>query len=218
MSNKALLLVVSSPSGAGKTTLTRMLMKEFPDITFSISYTTRPPREGERDGVDYHFVDEATFEAMVERDEFAEWAKVHGFRYGTADETIRESLAAGRSILFDIDYQGGRQLKTRYPNESLMVFILPPDLMTLSERLHRRATDDEAVIQRRLAKAVVELGHYHAYEYLIINEDLHAAYEELRAVYLAARCRWDRQSDAAEALIRQAAEPAFRRAITPLEK
>ena len=210
---KALLLVVSSPSGAGKTTLTRRLMNEFESLTFSVSYTTRPPRDGEREGVDYHFVDGETFEKMVEEDRFAEWASVHGNRYGTADETIRRSLAEGRDVLFDIDYQGGRQLKTKYPAEAVMVFVLPPAMRILAGRLRDRATDTEETIRRRLAKAVDELGHYHAYEYLIINDELEPAYDELRAVYLAATCRWDRRSRLAERLIAEARAPDFQAEI-----
>jgi guanylate kinase len=181
-----MLFVVSSPSGAGKTTLTRRLMEEFDALTFSVSYTTRPPREGEVDGADYHFVDEATFSRMVAEDAFAEHAAVHGNRYGTADAQIRQAFAAGRDVLFDIDYQGGRQLKSRYPAEAVMVFVLPPTMEALAGRLRRRATDAEEIIRRRLAKAVDELGHYHAYEYLVVNDDLEAAYDRLRAIYLAA--------------------------------
>jgi guanylate kinase len=214
---KPMLFVVSSPSGAGKTTLTRRLMEEFDRLTFSISYTTRPPREGEVDGEDYHFVDEATFARMVAEDAFAEHATVHGNRYGTADAQIHEAFAAGRDVLFDIDYQGGRQLKAKYPAEAVMVFVLPPTMEALAGRLRRRATDTEEIIRRRLAKAVDELGHYHAYEYLVVNDDLEAAYERLRAIYLASSCRWDRRSPMAEALIAEAEAPGFRRHLYPEE-
>lgn len=209
---KGLLLVVSSPSGAGKTTLARRLMAEFPDrITFSVSYTTRPPRERETPGVDYHFVDGPTFERMVSEDRFAEWAQVHGHRYGTARSAIEEAFAEGKDVLFDIDYQGGRQLKARYPAESVRVFVLPPDMRTLARRLRGRATDAPEVIARRLAKAVDELGHYHAYEYLLVNDDLDRAYDELRAIYLASLCRWDRQSGYAEQLLAEASSEEFLR-------
>lgn len=208
---KPMLLVVSSPSGAGKTTLTRRLMGEFESLTFSISYTTRPPRAGEQDGQDYHFVDSQTFERMVAEDRFAEHATVHANRYGTADAQIREAFAAGRDVLFDIDYQGGRQLKAKYPAEAVMVFVLPPTMETLAGRLRNRATDAEETIRRRLAKAVDELGHYHAYEFLVVNDDLEAAYDRLRAIYLAATCRWDRRSPMAERLIREAGARDFRR-------
>jgi guanylate kinase len=203
-----ILFVVSSPSGAGKTTLTRRLLLEYSGrLRFSVSYTTRPPRPGERDGVDYHFVDEARFEKMVQADELAEWAHVHGNRYGTSDETIRQSRAEGYDVIFDIDYQGGRQLKTKYPADAVMVFVLPPDMDTLAARLRSRATDTEAVIARRLQKAVVELGHYHAYEHLVVNDDLERAYAELRAIFIAAHTRWDRRSRIAERLIREAERP-----------
>jgi guanylate kinase len=203
-----ILFVVSSPSGAGKTTLTRRLLNEFSGrLRFSISYTTRPPRTGERDGVDYHFVDEARFEKMVAAEEFAEWAVVHGNRYGTSVETIRRSRAEGFDVIFDIDYQGGRQLKAKYPADAVMVFVLPPDMDTLASRLRSRATDAEAVIARRLQKAVLELGHYHAYEHLVVNDDLERAYAELRAIFIAAHTRWDRRSRIAERLIREAQRP-----------
>jgi len=210
---KPMLLVVSSPSGAGKTTLTRRLMDDFDSLTFSISYTTRPLRGGEKDGQDYHFVDADRFERMVAEDRFAEHATVHGNHYGTADAQIQEAFAAGRDVLFDIDYQGGRQLKAKYPAEAVMVFVLPPTMKTLAGRLRNRATDAEDTIRRRLAKAVDELGHYHAYEYLVVNDDLEAAYDQLRAIYLAASCRWDRQSPMAESLIREAGTTGFLRQL-----
>jgi guanylate kinase len=204
LGSKPMLLVVSSPSGAGKTTLTRRLMKEFDSLTFSISYTTRRPRDGEKDGQDYHFVEAADFETMVSDNLFAEHATVHGNHYGTADAQIREAFAEGRDVLFDIDYQGGRQLKAKYPAEAVMVFVLPPSMEVLAGRLRNRATDTEDTIRRRLEKAVDELGHYHAYEFLVVNDDLEQAYDQLRAIYLAATCRWDRRSPMAESLIREA--------------
>jgi guanylate kinase len=206
-----MLFVVSSPSGAGKTTLTRRLMDEFDSLAFSVSYTTRPPREGERDGQDYQFVDAAAFVRRVAEDRFAEHATVHGNRYGTADAQIREAFAAGKDVLFDIDYQGGRQLKAKYPAEAVMVFVLPPTMEILATRLRSRATDAEDTIRRRLAKAVDELGHYHAYEFLVVNDDLEEAYNRLRAIYVASTCRWDRRSAMAETLIREAGTAELRR-------
>lgn len=209
-----LLLVLSSPSGAGKTTLARRLMdRHKAEITFSVSYTTRPPRPNETPGVDYHFVDEATFVTMLGEDRFAEWAWVHGHRYGTARAAIQEAFSQGKDVLFDIDYQGGRQLKAKYPAESVRVFVLPPDMRTLARRLRGRATDAPEVIRRRLDKALVELGHYHAYEYLVVNDDLDEAYRALEAIYLASRCRWDRQSFHAEQLLAEAESEAFREEI-----
>src|SRR5262245_15230205 len=150
---RGLLIVVSSPSGAGKTTLCHRLIDEFPDIVFSVSYTTRPKRRGEEEGVDYRFVDRPTFDAMVERSEFAEWAEVHGHRYGTTVEAVMQALEGGKHVLFDIDYQGGRQIKAKFEKEAILVFVLPPSLEELETRLRKRATDEPEVIAQRLRKA-----------------------------------------------------------------
>jgi guanylate kinase len=202
--SRGLLLVVSSPSGAGKTTLCRRLNQEFPDLMFSVSYTTRPRRRGEEEGVDYCFVDVPTFEAMVEREEFAEWAEVHGHRYGTTVEAVRQALEGGRHVLFDIDYQGTRQLKAKFEKEAVLVFVLPPSLAELEARLRKRATDEPEVIERRLAKARDELTQYGLYQYLIVNDDMLRAYDRLRAIYLAAQCAADRIGHIAEALVKEA--------------
>jgi guanylate kinase len=198
---RGLLIVVSSPSGAGKTTLCRRLMEDYPDIVFSVSYTTRPRRRGEEEGTDYHFVDEATFKKMVEKDEFAEWAVVFDHHYGTTVEAVKQALEGGRHVLFDIDYQGGRQLKAKFEKEAVMVFVLPPSLEELETRLRKRATDAPDVIERRLSKAKEELKHYPLYEYLIVNDDLARAYERLRAIYLASQCTRDRVQGIAESLV-----------------
>lgn len=198
-----LLVVVSSPSGAGKTTLCRRLCAEFPRLRFSVSYTTRPPRAGERDGVDYHFVGHDEFERMVAAGDLAEWAEVHGNRYGTGMEPVRYALDGRGDAVFDIDYQGGRQIGARFPEQAVMVFIVPPSMEELEARLRRRATDSEDAIERRLRHARHELGHYGEYRYLIVNDDLDRAYEELRAVYLAAHAERSRRAQAAEALIRE---------------
>jgi guanylate kinase len=152
-----------------------------------VSYTTRPQRAGERDGVDYHFIDNARFDRMVEDGEFAEWFVVHGNRYGTAKAPIEASLAAGRDMIFDVDFQGARALAGAWPTDSLRVFILPPDLATLASRLRSRATDAADVIDRRLRKAIEELGHFGEYDHLIVNAELEPAYQVLRAVYLTRR-------------------------------
>ena len=137
---RGILLVVSSPSGAGKTTLCRRLVQEHAPLSFSISYTTRGPRSTEQDGVDYHFVDEARFEEMVAADQFAEWAHVHDHRYGTARDTVEQTIARGEDLVFDIDWQGGLQLRDRYPEETVLVFVLPPSMKVLGQRLRGRGT------------------------------------------------------------------------------
>ena len=199
-----LLLVVSSPSGAGKTTLCHRMLHEFPQIVFSVSYTTRERRKSEEDGVDYHFVDDAAFNEMVRTGAFAEWAEVHGKRYGTTVAMVKEAIEGGRDVLFDIDYQGGRQLKARFGREAILVFVLPPSLEELERRLRARATDDPEVIERRLAKAKEELEHYALYDYLIVNDKLVDAYEALRSIYFAAANRVERNAARAESLIRAA--------------
>jgi guanylate kinase len=185
--DRGILVIVSSPSGAGKTTLTRRLLGEFASIQFSVSYTTRPMRPGEAEGRDYHFVSPEVFEAMVERGEFAEHAFVHQNRYGTAMAPIEAALAQGRDVIFDVDWQGGAALAARWPIDSLKVFILPPDLDALAARLRSRATDAASVIERRLQKAIEELEHFHEYQHLIVNDEVDRAYGTLRAIYLTRR-------------------------------
>jgi guanylate kinase len=181
-------VIVSSPSGAGKTTLTRRMLEEFgPNLEFSVSYTTRPRRPGEIDGRDYRFVTPAEFEAMVEHGDFAEHAFVFNNRYGTAQAPIDTALAAGRDVIFDVDWQGGAALSARWPEDALKIFILPPDLATLEARLRTRATDSADVIDRRLHKALDELAHYKEYGHLIVNDELDHAYQLLRAIYLTRR-------------------------------
>jgi guanylate kinase len=203
-SARGLLIVVSSPSGAGKTTLCRRLIQEFPEIIFSVSYTTRPKRRGEEEGIDYHFVDRATFDAMIERGEFAEWADVHHHRYGTTVEAVRQALEGGRHVLFDIDYQGGRQIKANFEKEAVLVFVLPPSLAELERRLRARATESREVIEQRLHKAHEELKQYGLYQYLIVNDDLTRATDRLRAIYLAAQSGIDRMGHVAEQLVKEA--------------
>lgn len=203
MSNKhrGLLFVVSSPSGAGKTTLCTRLRGEFAQIRFSVSYTTRPPRPGEVDGREYFFVDAAEFSEMVARDEFAESALVHANNYGTSAALVSEALASGVDLLFDIDYQGGRQLKAKFPGDVVLVFVLPPSLAELERRLRARNTDAPEVIERRLRVARDELRHFEEYDYIIVNDDLDRAYDVLRAVYVAETYRCARQRAVAEAVL-----------------
>jgi guanylate kinase len=185
--DRGVLVIVSSPSGAGKTTLTRRLLTEFPRLEFSVSYTTRPIRSGEVDGRDYHFITPAGFEAMVERGEFAEHAFVFGNRYGTAQAPIEDALARGNDVIFDVDWQGANALSSRWPGDSLRIFVLPPSLEVLAARLRQRATDAPEVIERRLRKAIEELNHFPEYQHLIVNDDLARAYAVLRAIYLTRR-------------------------------
>jgi guanylate kinase len=188
VTKRGVLAIVSSPSGAGKTTLTRELLKEFgPQLEFSVSYTTRKMRPGEVDGRDYHFVTPEQFEQMVEREEFAEHAFVFDHRYGTAKAPVEAALAAGRDVIFDVDWQGGAALTAVWPDDVLKIFILPPDIETLRKRLQGRATDSPEVIERRQRKAIEELGHFDEYEHLIVNDDLERAYTLLRAIYLSRR-------------------------------
>lgn len=203
-SSRGLLLVISSPSGAGKTTLARRLAAEF-NIGFSVSYTTRKPRPGEVEGKDYFFVTNDHFDQMVAAEEFAEWAIVHGNRYGTRIETVRQALQQGDNCLFDVDYQGGRQIRKHWPAESVLCFILPPSMKELEDRLRRRATDAPDVIERRLAMACLELQHYDEYDFLVVNDDLENAYEQLRSILISARCARIRQQPMAEKLLSEAA-------------
>jgi guanylate kinase len=203
LARRGLLVVVSSPSGAGKTTLCHKLMAEFPELKFSVSFTTRKPRPGEKNGVDYHFVDDETFQRMTDQGEFAEWALVHGNRYGTARGAVADALDHGRDVLFDIDWQGGRQLKAQFADDAVMIWVLPPSLAVLEERLRRRATDALEVIERRLAMAKKELEQYGYYDYLVVNDSLDEAYDQMRAIYVAAHREIRRASAYAESLVRE---------------
>ncbi len=198
-----LLLIISSPSGAGKTTLTRRLLSTFTDLTFSVSHTTRKPRTGEIDGQDYHFTDRAKFIHMINDGRFAEWAEVHGNLYGTSLAELDRARAEGRrGILFDIDYQGARQIKARLP-DAIGIFILPPSLEELQRRLKGRASDDAEQIERRFRKAREEIEHYPFFDYLITNTHIEDAEAELRGVVYAERCRRYRTAANAEALLRR---------------
>ncbi len=189
---RGLMLVVSSPSGAGKTTLCRRLLEDCPDLELSISATTRRPRPGEADGREYRFVDRARFDAMVAEDAFLEWAEVHEHRYGTPRAPVAAALAAGRDVLFDIDWQGAAAIAAAAPNEAVRVFVLPPSMADLAARLRGRAQDDEDVIGRRLKRAHDEIAHWDEYDYVLVNDDLERAYAGLAAIYAAEREKRER--------------------------
>ncbi|MFO0577921.1 MAG: guanylate kinase [Polyangia bacterium] len=179
------LLVVSSPSGAGKTTLSRRLLEQHRELRFSVSYTTRPRRPREQEGIDYHFVSDAQFDEMIGQSAFAEWNLVHGRRYGTALKTVASALSAGEQILLDVDYQGALCLASEFPQAARLVYILPPTLRSLEQRLRGRQTDSDSVIEQRLRKARDELRFYDRYHYLVVNDEVEHAYGELEAIYLA---------------------------------
>jgi guanylate kinase len=185
-----LLLVLSAPSGAGKTTLARMFLARCPDALFSISATTRPPRGAERDGVDYHFVTPERFAELAARGEFAEWAEVHGKHYGTLRAPVEEALSKGRVALFDIDVQGGAAIQAAWPRDTVSVFVLPPSMDELARRLRARSTDSEEQIARRLAAARAEIARGAArYDHAIVNDDLRTALGQLRDIVASARAR-----------------------------
>jgi guanylate kinase len=190
---RGLMLVLSSPSGAGKTTLSRMLLRSDRNVELSISVTTRPKRRSEINGRDYHFIDHARFDAMVARGELLEWAEVFGHRYGTPRQPVTMALQAGRDVLFDIDWQGTQQLREKARTDLVSVFILPPTAKELERRLRRRAQDSKPVIGSRMAKAAGEMSHWPEYDYVIVNRDKRAAFAELRAILSAERLKRERQ-------------------------
>ena len=191
-SRRGLLLVISSPSGAGKTSLSRRLVADEADLTLSISATTRQPRPGEVDGREYHFTAPQAFQAMVEGDDFLEWAEVHEHRYGTPRAAVDSLLAEGRDVLFDIDWQGAQQIRNKAPRDVVGVFILPPSMEVLASRLKGRASDAPDVIERRLGRAKGEIEKWSQYDYVIVNEDIDRAYAELVHIYHAERMRRER--------------------------
>jgi len=186
MQQEGLLIVISAPSGAGKTTLCNALVSRFPALKESISYTTRQPRQGEQDGVDYHFVSVDRFKQMIAEDGFAEWAEVHGNFYGTAIATLEQARVDGIDILLDIDCQGARILKDRGIN-GLFVFVLPPSMAELRRRLESRSSDAKEVIERRIARATEEIREARWYDYIVVNDRLDEAHEALASIVTAAR-------------------------------
>jgi guanylate kinase len=195
---RGLMLVMSSPSGAGKTTLSRLLLAADSAVELSISVTTRPRRLSEVDGRDYHFIDQRKFDAMVRNGDLLEWATVFGFSYGTPREPVERALAAGRDVLFDIDWQGTQQLIKKCRSEVATIFILPPSLAELERRLRRRAEDTDDIIGKRMDKATDELAHWAEYDYVIINHDLDQAFADVRTILNAERIRRERQTGLAE--------------------
>jgi guanylate kinase len=198
VARRGLMLVLSSPSGAGKTTLSRLLLAADRNVELSISVTTRPRRLSEVDGRDYHFIDQRKFDAMARGDELLEWADVFGHSYGTPREPVERALARGRDVLFDIDWQGSRQLIKKCRAEVVTIFILPPSLPELDRRLRRRAEDTDDIIRKRMEKATDELAHWEEYDYVIINHDLERAFADVRTVLAAERLRRDRQTGLAD--------------------
>ena len=186
MKRRGNIYIVSAPSGAGKSTLCRELLKSYPDITYSISHTTRSPREGEKDGVDYHFVSRKAFEERIEKNMMAEWAEVHGNYYGTSIETLKDSAAKGVDVLLDIDVQGAKQLCEKMP-ECITVFIMPPSMEELLARLEKRGTDTPETISRRMQNAQGEMAESGFYQHVIVNDDLKAAVASFESV--VASCR-----------------------------
>jgi guanylate kinase len=197
-----ILLIISSPSGAGKTTLTHRLLQEFPELRFSVSHTTREPRPNEVDGQDYFFVSEHAFRQLLADDGFAEWAEVHGNLYGTSVSEIERARAGGKAgLLFDVDYQGARQIKEKFPH-AIGVFILPPSMEELRRRLDGRGSDDEESRRLRFEKAREEIEHYPFFDYMIVNDDLQQALGQLRGIVLAEGCRQWRAAAKAESLLK----------------
>ena len=190
---RGIMVVLSSPSGAGKTTLTRMLLKENPDMAMSVSATTRQPRPGEKDGEDYYFISKNKFTDMVDADEFLEHAKVFDNYYGTPRAPVEQALGDGRDVVFDIDWQGAQQLTQAAADDLVKIFILPPNMVELEKRLRTRAQDSDEVIAKRMSKSENEISHWAEYDYVIVNEDVDVAMNELRTIVASERMRRRRQ-------------------------
>ncbi len=190
---RGLMFVLASPSGAGKTSMARRILAEDDGISLSISATTRPPRPGEVDGKDYHFVDDRSFDALVTGNDLLEWAHVFGKRYGTPREPVREALAHGRDVLFDIDWQGTQQLKARDAKDVVSVYILPPSLGELESRLRSRGTDSAEIIADRMSRAASEISHWGEYDYVLVNDDFDTCLDQIRSILRAERLRRSRR-------------------------
>ncbi len=193
MKKEGLLFVVSGPSGTGKTTLCRAMLKIFPHLHFSVSYTTRPKRPGDENGKDYYFISREDFQMMIDRDDFIEWAEIYGHRYGTAKTILERIQGEGRDVILDIDGQGARQVRDQ-DLRGLFIFILPPSREELQRRLSRRRTEGMAALEERLRKAKAEMAEAHGYDYIIINDDLEKARDRLKAIILAEHSRRERMA------------------------
>ena len=191
---RGLLIVLSSPSGAGKSTISRMVLEADPQITMSISATTRPMRPGEQADVDYHFVNDRQFDAMIAAGEFVEWAPVFGYRYGTPKAPVKAALKDGRDIMFDIDWQGARQLEPDFGEHLVTIFLLPPSMAELERRLRARGTDSEDVIASRMLRAADEISHWAEYEYVLVNQDTGQCLGDVEAIVAAERLKRSRQT------------------------
>jgi guanylate kinase len=192
---RGFLLVLSSPSGAGKTTITRRLLERDPTLLLSVSVTTRPPRPGEVDGQDYYFIEQAKFDRMVAGGDLLEHATVFGHSYGTPRAPVDAAIAEGRDIVTDIDWQGTQQVKISLPTDLVTIFILPPSMAALEARLRTRAQDSDAVVAQRMAKAKEEVNHWDEYDYVIVNDDLQQSVEQAEAIVTSERVRRNREVD-----------------------
>ena len=188
MSASGRIFVVSGPSGSGKSTLIREVRQKVPDLGYSISHTSRPPRGKEKNGVEYHFVSRENFQKRIDSGEFVEWAEVYQDLYGTSVASLRSQITAGRDVIMDIDVQGARNIKDHF-KDAILIYVLPPSLEILEKRLRDRGTDDEKTIRTRLNKAAKEIKNCVSYDYLLFNDDLDQAVEELKSILIAERCR-----------------------------
>lgn len=202
MQRRGILYTVFAPSGAGKTSLVKALLDQRPELTVSISHTTRPQRPGEVDGVNYHFTDRATFTAMIERGEFLEQAEVFGNLYGTSQQWVQQTLLSGRDVILEIDWQGAQQIRRLMP-DNIGIFILPPSMASLLQRLNQRGQDDETVIAKRMAQARDEISHYAEADYLVVNDNFDKALADLAAIIRAQQLQLTNQSTSLQELINQ---------------